>query len=138
MTLLRQHREELIADFVRYYHATPFALWRAGMHLLDVASLATHLPYDSAVARIHPLHEWVPLSTGAAVQAVNEIRLLREQISSFLGGKYKAELIRPEGTSGVESPDAEVDRIGANDGFDTEDEARGWYLARFPEMAGRI
>ena len=108
------------------------------MHLFDVAALAANLPHDSAVARLAPLHEWAPLATGATVQVVNEVRLLRKDISDFLGGKYKPQLIRPEGTTEVVNPDAQVDRLGANDGFDTEAEARDWYLTNFPGMAGRI
>ena len=107
------------------------------MHLLDVAALAANLPHDSAISRLRDLHEWEPLATAASVQAVNEIRLLRQQLSDFFGGGYKAELIRPEGMAQTEAG-VDVSRLGASDGFDSPDEARQWYLANFPDMADRI
>lgn len=104
------------------------------MHLLDVADLARHLPGDSAVAQdIEPLYEWAPLSTSSIVAAVNELRLLRHDLSQFLGGKYKPELLLPEGVSGLEDGDTEVDQIGANEGFDSFAEADSWYRERFPD-----
>lgn len=107
------------------------------MHLLDVAALAAHLPHDSAIAKLDDLHDWSPLATAANVQVVNEIRLLRQQISGLFGGNYKAELIRPDGFADA-ARDVDTEQVGASDGFDTEDEARAWYLANFPDMADRI
>lgn len=87
---------------------------------------------------IEPLYEWAPLSTSSIVAAVNELRLLRHDLSQFLGGKYKPELLRPEGVAGLEDGGAEVDQIGANEGFDSLEDMEAWYLNLHPEMAGRV
>lgn len=136
--LLRRHRGALVADFIHLYNATPFDLWQSGVHLLDVAALADHLPPDCAIARaLNPEHEWDDLGNAVAVATVNELRLLRADIASFAGKKSKPQLIERPGAESSTGP-AKVDQIGASDGFDSLADMRAWYIANHPDMADRV
>lgn len=129
--LLRRQRGALIADFVRFYGASPWSLWSAGMSLFDIADCAENLPAESATARaLDPEYEWRPLAAQVVIAATNELRLLRADVIRALGGKSKPDLIRPPSAT---AEDVDIKRIGASDGFESFAEADAWYRAHFPD-----
>lgn len=133
---MARHREELTADFVRFYGGTPRQLWERGCTVIEVAGMARHLPPESATARaLNPHHEWT-------VQAVLTAQLINEQ--RRLAWLYETthakrrppapEWVRlPWDTS--QAPDRDVIK---GDAFDSVQDAEDWYAARYPERAAEL
>lgn len=133
---MARHREELIADFWRYYGDSPRMLHGRGATLHEVAAMAAHLPPDSAVRRaMNPHHEWT-LARQLQVAQINDARRL-----AWLYVSAHSKRRPPEPTfirfPWDEKPVADADVI-KGDVFESPQEAADWYAARFPERAAEV
>lgn len=123
--LLREHGEEMVADFYRFYEKSPRSHLLDGTPMSDVAAMAAHLPPDSATMRaIDPDHMWSPEAQLCAA-AVDEIREMQWLLLKRWGQKA---VKRPDPIPrpGVQ-PNQDVDVVGANAGFDSWDDMAAWY-----------